>query len=137
MSNHFHLLVRSLEGRLAEGMQHLSGRFTRLVNVRIGRDGPLFRGRYASIGIDGDAHLTQAVKYIHRNPIAAGIVSDAEAWPWSSAAAYVGAVDSPTWLRTDFVLDLFGPRDPLTSYRDFVSTSSDSVTQDFYAKLSW
>jgi putative transposase len=137
MSNHFHLLVRSQEGRLAEGMQHLSGRFTRLVNVRVGRDGPLFRGRYASVGIDGDAHLTQAVRYIHRNPIAAGLVSAAEAWRWSSAAAYVGTVSSPIWLHTEFVLDLFGPRDPLASYRDFVNTSSDLVANDFYMKLGW
>jgi hypothetical protein len=118
-------------------MQRLSGRFTRLVNVRVGRDGPLFRGRYASVGIDDDAHLTQAVRYIHRNPIAAGLVSIAEVWPWSSAAAYVGAVSSPTWLRTDFVLGLFGPRDPLASYREFVNTSSDPVTNDFYVKLGW
>jgi REP element-mobilizing transposase RayT len=137
MSNHFHLLVRSQEGRLAGGMQHLSGRFTRLVNVRVGRDGPLFRGRYASVGIDDDGHLTQAVRYIHRNPIEAGLVSVAEAWPWSSAAVYVGAVGSPTWLRTDFVLDLFGPRDPLASYSDFMRTDSDPATSDFYAKLGW
>ena len=51
MSNHFHLLVQSREGRLAAGMQFLSGRFTRMINVRVGRDGPLFRGRYASVGV--------------------------------------------------------------------------------------
>ena len=62
MTNHFHLLLRSLEGRLAPGIQYLLGRFTRLINIRLGRDGPLFRGRYASVLIQSDAHLVQACR---------------------------------------------------------------------------
>ena len=62
MTNHYHLLVRSMDGRLAAGMQFLSGRFTRMTNQRVGRDGPLFRGRYASVSIDSDAQLVQTCR---------------------------------------------------------------------------
>lgn len=137
MSNHFHLLICSAEGRLPEGMQYLAGRFTRMINVRVTRDGPLFRGRYASVGIKSDAHLVQALRYIHLNPVAAGMTPTPEAWRWSSAAAYLGSVGPPAWLKTNYVLDLFGPRDHLESYRDFMRAGADSATSDFYAKLGW
>ena len=137
MTNHFHMLLRSQDGQLAAGMQFLSGRFTRLVNVRVGRDGPLFRGRYASVAIASDTHLVQVCRYIHLNPVLAGMRPTAETWPWSSAAAYVGLARAPVWLRTDQVLELFGPQDPLAGYRDFMKSRTDDATLDFYAKLGW
>jgi len=137
MSNHFHLLIRSAEGRLAEGMQYLAGRFTRLINVRVARDGPLFRGRYASVGIESDAHMVQALRYIHLNPVAAGMTPTPEAWRWSSAAAYLGSVGTPAWLTTNYVLDLFGPSDARASYRHFMAAGADATTNDFYDKLGW
>lgn len=91
MTNHFHLLLRSLDGNLASGMQFLAGRFTRLINVRNGRDGPLFRGRYASVPVESDAHVVQVCRYIHLNPVVAGLTPRAEAWRWSSAGAYSGS----------------------------------------------
>ena len=57
MTNHYHLLLRSLEGRLTDGMRHLSSCFTQTLNYRRGRDGPLFRGRFASVRI-GDTPIS-------------------------------------------------------------------------------
>ena len=75
MTNHFHLLIRSQEGRLASGMQFLLGRFTRLVNLRVRRDGPLFRGRYASVPVGADHQILQVCRYIHFNPVTARLTS--------------------------------------------------------------
>ena len=137
MSNHFHLLAQSQEGHLSSGMQFLAGRFTRMINLRVGRDGPLFRGRYASVSINSDAHLVQACRYIHLNPVVARMTSMPEAWPWSSAAAFVGLVQPQPWLRTEEILDLFGPGDRLVNYRDFMAAGVDSKTIDFYAARGW
>jgi putative transposase len=137
MTNHFHLLVRSLEGQLAGGMQFLIGRFTRLINLRVGRDGSLFRGRYASVLVGSDAHLVQVCRYIHLNPVAARMTSRPEAWPWSSAAAYSGAAQPAPWLKTEFVLELFGTGDRMSAYRDFVAAGADRSTLDFYAGIGW
>ena len=137
MTNHFHLLLRSLEGNLSAGMQFLSGRFTRLVNLRVGRDGPLFRGRYTSVLIASDAHLVQTCRYIHLNPVLARITPTAESWRWSSAGAYIGAGDLRPWLRTEAVLELFGPGDCIAAYRDFMAAGNDRGTTDFYAAMGW
>ncbi|HEX5999523.1 MAG TPA: transposase [Hyphomicrobiaceae bacterium] len=137
MTNHFHLLVRSLEGKLSAGMQFLSGRFTRMTNLRVGRDGPLFRGRYASVLITSDAQLIQTCRYIHLNPVAARTTTSAEHWRWSSAAAYLGKGDSPSWLKTEMILELFGPGDRAGAYQDFMAIGNDRETTEFYAGMGW
>jgi REP element-mobilizing transposase RayT len=137
MSNHFHILVRSGEGQLSEGMQYLAGRFTRVSNLRIGRDGPLFRGRYYSVGVGSDAHLVQACRYIHLNPVVARMTSRAEAWRWSSAGAYVGFGPMPIWLTTEYILELFGTSNRDANYRDFMADGIDIATDKFYADLGW
>ncbi|MBL4818744.1 MAG: transposase [Deltaproteobacteria bacterium] len=75
MGNHFHLLVRTPEDGLSEGMRDLIGLYTRKFNKMEKRDGPLFRGRYKSIVIDADSYLVELSRYIHNNPIKAKIVS--------------------------------------------------------------
>ena len=133
MTNHYHLLLRSLDGRLTDGMRHLSSCFTQTINYRRGRDGPLFRGRFASVRIGDDAHLVQASRYIHLNPVTAGIAHRAQDWTWSSAAAYVGASAQPRWLTTGFILGLFdGSGRAREKYRAFLDEGIDSKTRQFY-----
>ena len=137
MTNHFHLLVRSLEGNLSVGMKFLSGRFTRLIDLRVNRDGSLFRGRYTSVLIASDAHLVQTCRYIHLNPVVARMTPTADRWRWSSAAAYLGGGDPRSWLKADAILELFGPGDALAAYRSFIAAGIDSGTSDFYAAIGW
>jgi putative transposase len=100
MDNHVHLILvpeRADGLRAALGEAHR--RYTRHVNFREGWRGYLFQGRFASYPMD-DAHLMAAVRYVELNPVAAGLVKQAEAWRWSSAASHVAGRR--------------GARDPLT-----------------------
>ena len=109
MGNHFHLLVRSIEGKLSDFMRFAVGRFTRMHNLRHGSDGPLFRGRFTSKQIDSDPHLVECLRYIHLNPVRAGLVRTAEQWDFSSARAYLLADARPGWLVKRDLLAMFGP----------------------------
>ena len=82
MGNHYHLLLKSNEGRLSEGMQRLSSNFTHAMNQRHGRDGALFRGRFASREIMDNAQMLQALRSIHLNPTEARLVTRPEDWRW-------------------------------------------------------
>lgn len=89
MDNHVHLILvpEDADGlRAALGEAHR--RYTRHVNFREGWRGYLFQGRFASYPMD-DAHLMAAVRYVERNPVAAGIVPRAEDWRWSSARSHI------------------------------------------------
>ena len=89
MDNHVHLILvpHDTDGlRAALGEAHR--RYTRHINFREGWRGYLFQGRFASYPMD-DAHLMAAVRYVERNPVAAGMVEQASDWRWSSAASHI------------------------------------------------
>lgn len=107
MTNHIHLALQVGDIPLSRGMQNLSFRYTRWINWQKRRTGHLFQGRYKAVLIDGDDYLLELVRYIHLNPVRAGMVDDAEQYPWSGHRAYLGKEDL-TWLTTDWVLGQFG-----------------------------
>jgi REP element-mobilizing transposase RayT len=85
MSNHFHLLVRSVTGELSEVMRSIQNRYARWFNRSRRRDGPLFRGRFLSNRVDTLSYRREVVRYIHDNAVVAGIVSNPTDYKWSSA----------------------------------------------------
>ena len=107
MTNHFHLLLHCPTGSLSSFMHDVGSTFTRHVNDRIDRDGPLFRGRFRSVRIDTDAYLRCVVRYIHCNPLDIASVEAVDAYRWSSHRTYIGYRRRPAWLRTDVVLGMF------------------------------
>ena len=64
MPNHFHLLVRSVQGNLSRCMQKLLGPYTQELNQRHGWDGPVFRGRFRNQVVSHSEHLQVLVPYI-------------------------------------------------------------------------
>lgn len=101
MSNHYHLLLHCPAGGVSEFMQLLGARYTRLLNERLGRDGPIFRGRFRSIVIDSDRYLAAAGRYIHRNPLDLRPRVDLAAYRWCSYRHYLRREVRPSWLRVD------------------------------------
>jgi REP element-mobilizing transposase RayT len=108
MGNHYHLLLHCPEGALSDSMQRLGSVYTRHVNDRLGRDGPIFRGRFHSRLVESDAHLLAACRYIHRNPLELPGVAVPDDYRWSSHRTYLGLRRRPPWMHIDVVLDLVG-----------------------------
>jgi len=107
MTNHIHLALQVGEIPLSRSMQNLSFRYTRWLNWREKRAGHLFQGRYKAVLVDRESYLLELVRYIHLNPVRAGMVERPEAYPWSGHRAYLGRELLP-WLTTDWVLAQFG-----------------------------
>ncbi len=109
MTNHVHLAVQVGETPLSKIIQNLSFRYTRWVNHRQSRMGHLFQGRYKAVLVDGDAYLLELVRYIHLNPVRAGLVENPDEYPWSGHRAYLGLEQLP-WMSTDWLLSQFAKR---------------------------
>jgi REP element-mobilizing transposase RayT len=125
LSNHYHLLVKTPEGNLQRSMRHVGGVYTQRYNRMKKTDGPLFRGRYKAILVDQDSYLLQLSKYIHRNPLAAGMVVRLEDHEWSSYPAYIGADKPSSWLYQQEVYEqLTGSRQRKRKYQQFVDDSN-------------
>jgi REP element-mobilizing transposase RayT len=125
MTNHVHLAVQVADQPLSRIMQNLSFRYTRWVNGRHDRSGHLFQGRYKAVLIDGDAYLLELVRYIHLNPVRAGMVSSPGAYPWSGHKAYCGQETLP-WLTTDVTLAMLSARRN-TAIRAYVAFVNDGI----------
>ncbi|SMC27710.1 REP element-mobilizing transposase RayT [Andreprevotia lacus DSM 23236] len=107
MSNHYHLLVETVEGNLSAGMRQLNGVYTQDFNRSHGRVGHVFQGRYKGILVERETYLLELARYIVLNPVRAGMVASAADWPWSSYSAMLGD-DAPDWLAAKSLLACFG-----------------------------
>lgn len=122
MTNHYHLLVETVEPTLSDGMRHLNGVFTQRSNRRHDRTGHLFQGRFKAIVVQKEAHLLELARYIVLNPVRGGMVSLPGEWPWSSWHATLGQQAAPGWLEVDWLLARFSRHKPaaLEAYQRFV-----------------
>ncbi len=124
LSNHAHFLFRTGETPLSTLMRRLLTGYVVGFNRRHKRHGQLFQNRFKSIVCQEDAYLKELVRYIHLNPMRAGLVPDLEKldkYPYCGHSALMGSVERK-WQQTDFVLTTFGNNDQLAqeAYRRFM-----------------
>ena len=130
MPNHFHLLVRTGRQPLSSSMRKLLTGYAVNFNRRHKRYGHLFQNRYKSIICEDDPYFLELTRYIHLNPLRAGIVKNMirlNVYPWAGHAAIMGRVKR-TWQDTGAVLSYFeGPgTEAVGRYEEFVC---DGISQ--------
>ncbi|MBI1876938.1 MAG: transposase [Chloroflexi bacterium] len=91
MPNHYHFVMRQ-EGEIAlsQFIARLFQTYTQAYNRQQNRTGPLFAGRFRCIQIDSDEYLIHLCRYVHLNPVAAGLVAKPEDWPYSNYLEWIG-----------------------------------------------
>jgi len=110
MKNHAHILVRSGAAGLPAFMRKLLTGYAVTYNLRHRRHGHLFQNRYKSIVCEEDAYFRELVRYIHLNPIRAGVLnklSQLDRYPWCGHGALLGYAEND-WQDVDYVLKWFG-----------------------------
>jgi putative transposase len=118
MPNHFHLVIYTKHqdfGRLV--MMPFLVSYTRAVNRDMRRVGTLFQGQYQTKQVQTTEQLMHLSRYIHRNPVSAGLCDSPEDWKCSSFLDYIG-LRQGTIVNTDFILSIFSSADV---YRNYVS----------------
>jgi len=131
MSNHFHLLVQTLEPTLSRGMRHLKGVYTQWSNARHAQVGHLFQARYKAILVDADSYLTEVIRYIVRNPLEAKMIESLDEYEWSSHPMTLSRKKPPEWFARAQVLELFGSntRTAKRAYRSFVEEAALDIVE--------
>ncbi|BAZ17990.1 hypothetical protein NIES4071_98710 [Calothrix sp. NIES-4071] len=90
MPNHYHFLVYLRDETLSDAMKSLSLSYTKAINKRFNRSGVLFQGRFKSIHVAQTDYLINLSRYIHLNPVKAGLVQQPGEWEFSSYLEYAG-----------------------------------------------
>jgi putative transposase len=106
MDNHVHLALEVGTMPISRIMRSVNTTYAGYFNARHRRSGYLFQGRYKSFVVDCEPYLLSLIRYIHENPVKAGIVRVPAEYPWSSHRGYVE--EAPSWLAADEVLTRFG-----------------------------
>lgn len=133
MPNHYHLYVETPEANLQKALRYLNSSYTITFNKIRKRQGPLFQGRYKALLVEKDAYSLELSKYIHLNPVKAGLVEKAEDYLYSSFRYYLNEhANKPVFLCTEWTLKQFGSqkRKALKSYSEFVNQNNEHHTWD-------
>ena len=106
MPNHYHLIMQLRSPDLPVAMGQLGMSYSKSFNMVHKRKGHLFQGRYQSKLIEDDNYLVYLSRYIHLNPVSAGLVNYPEVWEYSSYRKYIGMVPIG-FIKPMCILDLF------------------------------
>lgn len=93
MSNHVHLMLKSDENDIATMFKSFGASFVYKYNKKYDRTGGIFNGRYYSKAVNDNEYFTAVLKYIHYNPVKAGICEDIDKYKWSSYNSYNNIID--------------------------------------------
>ena len=123
MDNHFHLFLQTPEPNLSAGMAQLNGSYAGYFNARHERVGHLLQGRFKSILVEEQGYWRQLGRYVHLNPVRAGLARRPEDWPWSSYIGYHRPARRLDWVCYERVLAEFGGDTPAArrAYRQYVA----------------
>ena len=118
MPNHFHLLLHQRSpGAISSFMSDVSNGYVKGINRELDRTGHLFEGKYKMKHITTDEYLLHLSRYIHLNPVRAGLVVQPQDWKFSSYREYVNEVLG-SFVETSTILGVFPQRN---LYQDFVA----------------
>jgi putative transposase len=134
MNNHVHLLLKEGIEDLSITMKRIGVSYVWYYNSKYRTTGHLFQDRYRSENVESNKYLFTVIRYIHQNPVKAGMVKRVDEWRWSSCRGYYSKnLHSRNLLDMDFILQKISP-DTTTAREQFKEfnerTNSDECLDD-------
>lgn len=122
MTNHVHLVLQTAAPNLSDAIHRVNSAYAVRFNRRHVRTGHLFGSRYHGTLVVDDTQLLEATRYVHLNPVRAGVTRRPEDYPWSSYASYVRPRSEEGLVDPRPVLELLAnnPRQARAAYEKFV-----------------
>ncbi|MEW6054332.1 MAG: transposase [Nitrospirota bacterium] len=127
MGNHYHLLLTTPYGALTKAMHYIGSAYGSFLRRQKGWIGHIFAGRYKSLCVEKEGYLLELSRYIHLNPVRAGLEEKPEGYTWSSYGYYIGKQKPPEWLNTDWFFVEYGKdrKAAWKQYRGFVEAGGE------------
>lgn len=123
MPNHFHFLLKqNVDNGISIFMSNFANSYTRYLNTKYDREGPVFQGVFKSVHIESEEQLLHVSRYIHLNPLVSYIVNEKNflLYPWSSLPEYI--IGKSSLFDVAPILNTFSSTQ---TYKDFVLDQID------------
>lgn len=136
MSNHVHLLLKEGNEEISVTMKRLGVSYVSYYNAKYRTSGHLFQDRFKSENVENLQYLLTVVRYIHQNPLKAGMVKRVDEWRWSSCRQYYGIQDEgKKLLDPEFVFGMFSgdsilARERFKEFNEIVSSHDQCLELD-------
>lgn len=141
MDNHIHILMKEIDDSISTAIKRISSSYVYWYNKKYDRCGHLFQERFKSEAVEGEGYLLTVLRYIHQNPVKAGIVDDISEYKWTSYNEYI---NKAVIVNVDYILGLFSPiynkardlfvdfnyeenEEKCMDYEDFIKLTDDQV----------
>jgi putative transposase len=125
MDNHYHIIMQTMDKKLQEIMHKLNNTYSKYFNLKYKRVGHVFQGRYKSSIIQDEKYMFNVLRYIHENPIVAGLCKKVEDYDWSSDKYYRRNLKG--FVDTTLIMEMLSPDlcEAKNKYIDFINMSND------------
>ncbi len=120
MDNHYHLIIQVFDKKLQEIMHQINNKYSKYFNYKFKRVGHVFQGRYKSTLVQDERYLISLIRYIHQNPIKAGMSKKIEEYKWSSDVFY--RINNNEFITIDTILDMLSSdrKEAISKYGDYM-----------------
>lgn len=105
MTNHVHILIKQHAEDVGDTVKRIAVSYAQYHNNRYGRTGHLFQNRFLSETVDNYQYFLTAIRYIHQNPVKAGIIKNVGDYKWSSYNEYID--DDKNVIESEFAIGYF------------------------------
>lgn len=126
MDNHYHFVIQTFDKKLQEIMHQINNKYSKYFNYKFKRVGHVFQGRYKAVLVQDERYLLQLVRYIHQNPVKAGMSKSIEEYKWSSDIFYRSSNNS--FISIDIILDMLSldRREAIRKYMEFMKQEENA-----------
>lgn len=134
MNNHIHLLIKEREDSISIAIKRISSTYVLWYNKKYKRCGHLFQERFKSEPINDELSLLRVLRYIHQNPIKAGLVHHIFDTKWTSYYEYISIKNI---IDTDLILDILSSNrdDAIELYMEYMEENNDDTYMDLNSKI--
>lgn len=133
MANHVHLLIKEGIEDISVSLKRLGTGYAQWYNKKYRRCGHVFQDRFLNEPVEDDAYLLTVSRYIHMNPIKAGIVERPDDWEWSSCRGYYSMEMSDNIIKREKVLGYFSDdrERAIREYKEYMNQENNDKCMEY------
>lgn len=126
MDNHYHILIQTMDKKLQEIMHQINNKYSKYFNFKYKRVGHVFQGRYKASIVQDERYMIAVLRYIHQNPVKAGMSNRVENYKWSSDIYYRKGIKG--FVDTLMILEMLSESKDraLTKYIEFMEEKDET-----------
>lgn len=131
MDNHYHIIIQTLDKKLQEIMHQINNKYSKYFNGKYKRVGHVFQGRYKAVLVQDERYMLKLLRYVHQNPVRAGLCKLVEDYRWSSDIYYRKSINS--FVNTKVIYEMVDKdtKSAVQKYKEFM----DELEEENYSKL--